>query len=437
MRRRLLAAAAILAVATLAVQGVLPSDSAPSNPQHYTVEQGDSWAKIATAQHTTLNALLVANGWTGGAAPTLWPGRILHLPPEDQATSTSAPTTSSNSTTTSVGPSTTTSTTVAPSTTTTTTTTTVPPTTTAPPTTTTIAPTTTTTAPPQSNPCATPAYTETFASGVGCLAIEVHNMIGVPNQPDGTEGGNDPTTFHGDHDLACNGPSTVRDVFENHTVANHVWLCPQGDNHVMTGMNTTGYVVVAMTPRAAPESDAARIFPASTSEVCWDANNTDLGSRKWIQITVVSAARYTATGGHLTFVNPDNVQNAGNAPIVAGDDFAYNGVTGSFQIWSASGHFTQFNNWFDGFGDKAARFQTCLRDMGNGTIRRTMQLCQTPAVAGCTLAPIVETLQGRFPAGPKVVIFSDDSYNPTKAENPAGNGVIDPFTWHWDNLKVS
>ena len=44
---------------------------------------------------------------------------------------------------------------------------------------------------------------------------------------------------------------------------------------------------------------------------------------------------------------------------------------------------------------------------------------------------------GRFPAGPRVFIIQDDSYNPMKAYENDTQYVTDPFTWHWDNIRIS
>lgn len=34
-------------------------------------------------------------------------------------------------------------------------------------------------------------------------------------------------------------------------------------------------------------------------------------------------------------------------------------------------------------------------------------------------------------------IIQDDSYNPMKAYENDTQYVTDPFTWHWDNIRIS
>ena len=44
----------------------------------------------------------------------------------------------------------------------------------------------------------------------------------------------------------------------------------------------------------------------------------------------------------------------------------------------------------------------------------------------------IRTYTGSFPSGAVRVVLQDDSYNPPKAPG----SVVDPFTWHWDNITI-
>lgn len=302
----------------------------------------------------------------------------------------------------------------------------------APPTTTTIAATTTTSTTIAATTTTTTTvppsgllYSNDFAapSDLDRLAFDIHYGTIHPSYV--------PLTFNGDHDMACGAPTTARVVHE-HNRPENVWYCaPAGGNaHFMTGMNTGSYNIISF----APLNAGSVIWPATATKVCWDQNLTDLGGRKWNTVTVVSDDTYAANGGDLSYVTTGFEANSGDgtggvadpvAKIVSGDSFQFVGVHNSVQYTSALGHQSDFSNNYIGSGDKATRFTTCLRDNGNGTVARTQA---RPTGLGTV------TLPGAFPAGPRVFIFGDDTYNADKA----GDAVLpDPYTVHWDNITIS
>jgi len=269
------------------------------------------------------------------------------------------------------------------------------------------------------------------------LDIEVHNQIGTPNKPlpEAGEGGNVPVAFNGDHSQVCQGPDTVRPLVEDHTAATHVWWCaPKGpkSGHFMTGVNSHGYVVVAFTPR---DDDGPLLFPDTANRVCWDQNLTNLGGRKWTQLSVVSQQRFEANNT-IVFINPDNKGNAGNSPVGDGDDFMYSSQFNAVFFFEGRARTVENYDAVDiSITDKATRYRTCITDNGDGTVTRTQA-----RPGGRTE---VFTGSGAFPAGPRLFILSDDSYNPDKFnvdkpdESPQHFGIADPYTWHWDNIEIS
>lgn len=316
-------------------------------------------------------------------------------------------------------------------TTTTTTTTTVAPTTstsstTAAPTTTTVAPTTTTLPVTTTVPTSGVLFSETFDSqaSMARLGFQVHDGAGASLG----KSENPIVPFLGDHDMGCGVPTTYRNLTNDLTVASAVWWCaPGGDaakGHFMTGMNTQSYVSIAFTPLTA--TGQVVIFPASTSKVCWDQNATDLGDRKWTQLAVISASRFT---GNLAIINPDfEVQFGQGAQPLAGDDFMFFNLRNSVQFFNGSNPKVTDYDGVKGITDKAARYQVCIVDNHNGTVTRTTTIPGSHP----------STLPGRFPAGNKVVIFQDESYHPDKSLSEGAGPVVQPFyTFHWDNLLVT
>lgn len=406
MLRRLALASAVVAVAAGGVAIAASDRQSASDLDYVVVEAGDTYYGIVAAEGLSCNGseLRAANGRN-----PLDPGTIVFIPPYCTVTSTT--------TTTTVEPSTTTSST---------TTTTIPPATT---TTTMAVPSTTPTVPPA--PIA--AFVETFdtPASMDSLVVQVHNMIGAVNAPMSAsgEGGNLPVTFNGDHDEACGGALTTRTLVEDHTPDTHVYHCL---GHFMSAVNTTGYVVAAFTPNDG--TGTAVVFDETVDRICWDQNLTNLGGRKWTQLAVISDDRYEANGRTLIYVNPDNAGNAGNSPIGAADDFIFSGQFNAVTFFQGSSKVLEnFGSADITVTNRMARYQTCAIDNGDGTVTRTQE---RPNGFSTVTGP------GAFPAGDRVFILSDDSYNPDKFnvdkpnESPQFYGIENPYTWHWDNIII-
>jgi hypothetical protein len=341
---------------------------------------------------------------------------------------TAPPTTAPPST---VAPTTTPATTIAPTTPPTTVApTTVPPTTapatTAPPTTvppTTVPATTVpaTTVPPSVPPStavpATPPggvkFFEDFRSADGFYSrFQTEVLHGTGQIP------TDITMWHGDHNGACEGPTTSRDVHVNNP-AESFWFCaPKGPDsgHVMTSMYTSGYAQVDFSPNQS--------F-TDINRVCWDQNLTEMGGRKWTQLVVVPEATYKANGYRLSYVTPvlqDQVAVAGIA--LSGDTFLLEMLRGSTQTFVGQ---TVSDVNFAGFttSDKAARYKQCVTDLENGTVK--VEMFGRPGGTDTRI------LRGSLPNGAVRVIFQDDNYNPPKDELSTDSLT----TWHWDNIEIS
>jgi hypothetical protein len=218
--------------------------------------------------------------------------------------------------------------------------------------------------------------------------------------------------------MNCEAPTTLRDVHVAPSGGNPgemVWWCaPGGDpalGHIMTSLYTTGYGHVDFSP--------AQSFP-HVSQVCWDQNYTELGGRKWTQMTVVSEATFQANGGELAYVLPE-LQNdvAVRGVRLSGDTFMFRNLRGSTTTMVGQ---DVYDANFSGFTtpDKATRYKTCITDLENGTVR-------IESVVGTRVQ------RGSFPNGAARVIFQDVTYDAPK--DPTSTDSL--ATWHWDNVQVS
>ena len=230
-------------------------------------------------------------------------------------------------------------------------------------------------------------------------------------------------TWQGDHNMACEAPTTNRDVHVHWDQGDNlrtdpgelVWWCGPGGpatGHLMTSMDTPGYGQVDFTPD--------RTFD-QVDKVCWSQNMTDMGPRKWVQVVVIPEAHFQANGERLDYVAPWLQAGPGSRGVrIAGDDFLFEGTGGTARVHVGQNQLdTDFSDPF-GVADKARRFKHCLIDQGNGTIRIEAERLTTTKV---------RILDGAIPDGPVRVIFQDDNYNPRKSG-------AESFTWHWDDLRV-
>lgn len=309
-------------------------------------------------------------------------------PTTSSTTSTTSPTTTTTPTTTNTSTSTTSSTS-----------TTTP--------TTTIAPTTTL-------PASGVLYSNTFDNAGDINRLRFQKIGNTSN-----------TTFNGDHDNACGNPFTYRPLSDNNTVAPNapgslVYWC---NGHFMTAVDTTAYMVIAMTPTNAGQTI---IFPGNANRFCWNQDLAEHGGRKWVEVAVVSDDRFNANGGGLGYWNPDfNGNQAAGSILLSGDDFMFQYLEVQYFV-GQNKTYSDFTNNTHSFTDKAGRFQHCLVDNGNGTI--------TFSAAMLNGTVFSRTGPGSFPAGPRVFILMDVSYDPRKDESAK---VAEPSSIHWDNITVT
>jgi len=257
-------------------------------------------------------------------------------------------------------------------------------------------------------------------------------------------------TFHGDHDMNCGPPTSLRDVTLGGTSQAHVdfshvfWYCaPGGDatkGHIMTAVDTTGYNIAWFSPKP---------FFTGVTKVCWDQNMTAMSGRKWNQVLFVSqadATRYpTGTpvqnGGTLSYARGTGGFDLGYTSPEFRDPhgadsgiFPQGGTLAGFKSQTGSAEWFQDQdtwmtrdqgpaNIIDAGTDKATRFKHCLENMPGNVVRSTMD---TPN------GVVVRDLTGQIPQAAVRVVFEDDNYDPIKGDgyNP------DVLTWHWDNIQI-
>lgn len=253
---------------------------------------------------------------------------------------------------------------------------------------------------------------------------------------DGRSFPGDPKSFTGDHSLPgadgmCGGPGESRQLssgvkprevptrFSDAEVEalGLAYWCPNGGNHIMTAFDTSGYAHFDFRPDET-FTDVAR--------VCWDQNITDMGG-KWTEVAVVPLALFNANGQRMDYTHPD--RNGSGKPGSWGLPITNGVFKGGFHGGQQSASVNQStdrgSNHQGTTEEKGLRTQHCVNDNGDGTVT----MSRGTADGGLQ----VDRLNGAFPAGEVVVIFSDVSYNPDK--RPGHDA--DENTWHWDNLLIS
>lgn len=267
-------------------------------------------------------------------------------------------------------------------------------------------------------------WTETFDNST---AIEQFDWF----VHDGASFFEDHRPWHGDHNDICEPPTTTRvvnyhdpqrtELFDDLAGdrANLVWWC---NDHLMTSFQTAGYGQVDFSPK--------RTF-VDVQKICWDINGTNLGSRKWIQVIVVPESVHQENKGtfdhRLDYIVPRLQSGPGAAGLrLDGGVYLFESIQGSAHVHVGQTQEAHNNTSIhQGNSDKATRLTNCLIKEDTSTRIEMEKLDGTVSV---------RTLTGAFPTGEVRVIFQDDNYNPNKAESPAT--VSNPFTWHWDNLRV-
>ena len=241
------------------------------------------------------------------------------------------------------------------------------------------------------------------------------------------------------------GPETQRTV---HLGANHgqlgemFWHCaPGGDpakGHVMTSLNPLGYAYLWFSPRA---------YFNNVRQVCWDQNLTNMGGRKWTQVSISTRAeveRVQAQVGRLDlgFSHPGFQANGGPSTGVIPTNqtvavWQFGGLqhlyTGGTDLGTNPGFFPNYK-----IEDVATRYRHCMTDNGNGTITLTQENgsyngsnASAANLAGRNV--VSSTIPGSFPAGEVRVAFVDANYDPPKD----GEYSAAQNTWHWDNITIS
>jgi hypothetical protein len=255
-------------------------------------------------------------------------------------------------------------------------------------------------------------------------------------------------SFHGDHNEACEAPTTDREVSfggdrSNLDFSELFWHCAPGNDpskgHVMTGVDTFGYNIAWFSPKA--------LF-TNTSKVCWDINETQLSGRKWTQVLFVSeedATRYPA--GSDTAAGPAAARGTGGfdlgytSPDFRADPGPHSGIfpqggtlAGLKLVMGAPSWFQDQDTWtqrFEGEGylvtgvtDKAERYTHCLTNEPGNVVRLTQA---TPTGTRTIDMP------GQIPQWPVRVVFQDDNYDSPKDDGYDPKAV----TWHWDNVQIT
>lgn len=291
----------------------------------------------------------------------------------------------------------------------------LPPTTTVPPPTTTVPPPTTTV------PTPTPGFMETFDGNTGLDRFDLwvfHRNLDVWGF--NLHGGK----WTGDHDQDCGSPATQRPLsaFVGQTQAQRqvqsVYVCR---DHMMTSMgDVDGYSIVTFSPK--------QVFD-SVRSVSFDVNLTDLGTRQWWKVGVLSESMYNSQqqwngvkpvpGFLVADVFAADITSEMQGPehlVATWSGGASAGYPGGMKIGD-----TKVGAVNPSPLDKVTRHPVSLVDNGDGTVT-------------FTVAGVSHTAAGSFPPCPCRVVFYDQNYTPDKSES--GPGTQYGYSWHWDNIVV-
>lgn len=203
-------------------------------------------------------------------------------------------------------------------------------------------------------------------------------------------------------------------------VSQAFYWCANGTGHMMTSVNTEGYVTVWFAPR--------QIF-TNVHRVCWDVNLTDPVGSMWIAVNFLTPDLYQGRTdlGYTTPEFPSNPSSpAGAAP---------NGIStfNGFRSYT-NGEFHGGPGNPGGITDKAGRYQHCVVDNENGILTLTQA---RPAQNGQPARVISIDTAGAIPNGSIRVEFAHDLYNPDKHQDPPICRDCGPeYTWHWDNIQI-
>jgi hypothetical protein len=268
------------------------------------------------------------------------------------------------------------------------------------------------------------AFSEDFATPTSYKERFDYGWSGEWNA--GSMFGQERNDWHADHGMKCENPNTSHRTIhltsqQQASDAAFFYCMPEGNQdkgHMMTTVNTVGYVTVWFSPK--------QTF-RNVSKVCWDQNITDLGGGKWTIVNFLTAAEY-AGKTDLGYTSPDFPKSGGASPP---QGHAANGVK-MFRGVMTSYTNGQRREAARGVtvSDKAARYKHCVIDNGNGTLTTTIAQPNGGAAS--------RTVIGNIPDGDIRVQFADDSYNPDKhfdARGAAPNSTA-RYTWHWDNIQI-
>jgi hypothetical protein len=290
------------------------------------------------------------------------------------------------------------------------------------------------TLPPPTTPPTSPSgtkFTETFDSAAGFYDRFDRGLSGAHPTVDP----NHIREWSGDHNHACEGPETARTVHLGSgydQLEEMFWHCaPGGDpakGHVMTSLNPLGYAYLWFSPN---------VYFNNVRQVCWDQNLTNMGGRKWTQVSISTRAeveRVQAQVGRLDlgFSHPGfQVDGGASTGVIPTNQtvavWQFGGLqhlyTGGIELGTNPGYFPSYK-----IEDVATRYRHCMTDNGNGTI--TLSQENGPPDAKYVVS---STVPGAFPDGEVRVAFVDANYDPPK------DGEYQPNqnTWHWDAITIS
>jgi hypothetical protein len=268
-----------------------------------------------------------------------------------------------------------------------------------------------------------------------------------------------------DHDMSCGNPDMTNHAVhlggdwvlgqQDPAAAEPAFMAcaPSGDAakaHLMTSANTEGYIIAWFSPKPTFNN---------VQKVCTDVSQNYLGNGQWWQLVFLSTAEatrkpvtdqgQTLNVMDLGYTSPEFPKTVDGQPAPSTlQGTAQNGI--KFGLFSENGTLagTRLSvrpwangNFVGGFEatapggmattSKAPRYQFCVTDQENGTLKFDIA-----TVAGTTRTFFTA---GSIPNGAIRVVIEHDEYNPDKHYSNAGSIAANSgaYTFHWDNIIVS
>ena len=241
--------------------------------------------------------------------------------------------------------------------------------------------------------------------------------------PLNTPGAPPVTEFHGDHNDACEAPTTSARfatcrTATNSTISQVFWHCAPGDDptkgHVMTGVDTLGYNIAWFSPK--------QMFTDVTAGVLGHQRDRDVDAASGRRCSSSAAADVDAlpigswlgrlrSRLHVTGLPPGSHPTPGSSPKAARSPGSRT-PGGTFRWFQDQDTWTGQSRWLP----RPATATTDKADALQALPRQPAEQHPSADAGHAGAAPRTFDLPGQIPQHAGPVVFQDDNYDPVKDE---------------------